>query len=223
MTVLPDEAAESPRDMEESAFTPILRTLLRSVPEIDAVVFVDGEGECIDYCSTLAPFDAKVIAAQMLVVTMGVRETSMARAGEPWFVHVHGSERDVLVRRLGDDYAIVVVSGSTGLSSLLEESVERAVRELRIEGGMRAPGWEPRSDRIRVEIRLSTTGWAYAPKAYWHRGDRVLVTVVGRWVEQDPPIDGEPPRDAVCFMVRTDKGQDLTLVHLVTEDRWELR
>jgi len=221
--VTAESTPESPRDMEESAFTPILRGLMRTVPGITAVVFVDGQGECIDYCSALPPFDAKVIAAHMLVVTMSARETSVARAGEPWFVHVHGSERDVLVRRLGDDYALVVVSGSNTLTPLLQESVERAVRELRVEGGMRAPAWEPPTERVRVEVRHSTTGWAYAPKAYWHRGDRVLVTVVGRWIESDASVADDPARDAVCFMVRTEAGQDLTLVHRVTDDVWEVR
>ena len=32
-----------------------------------AVAFVDLEGECVDYCSAVDPFDAKVAAAQLLV------------------------------------------------------------------------------------------------------------------------------------------------------------
>lgn len=222
MSIVFEAVRESLRDMEESAFTPILRSLLGSTPGIQAVVFVDGQGECIDYCSMLPPFDAKVIAATMQVALTHVRSTSWARAGEPWFLHVHGDERDMLVRRVGDEYAIVVVTRSTGLSSLLEESVERAVRELRVEGGMSAPAWEPRTDRIRVEIRLSTTGWAYAPKAYWVKGNRVpIADVIGRWVETEGSTDGS--KDAICFMVRTEKGHELTLVHLVSEDSWELR
>ena len=82
--------------------------------------------------------------------------------------------------------------------------------------------WEPRTDRIRVEIRLSTTGWAYAPKAYWLKGNRIpIADVIGRWVETEESSDGA--KDAICFMVRTEKGQELTLVHLVAEDSWELR
>ena len=77
--------------------------------------------------------------------------------------------------------------------------------------------------RGRLEVRHSTTGWAYAPKAYWHRGDRVLVTVLGRWIESDASVADDPARDAVCFMVRTEAGQDLTLVHRVTDDVWEVR
>lgn len=222
MSLVFEAVRESLRDMEESAFTPILRALLGSTPGIQAVVFVDGQGECIDYCSMLPPFDAKVIAATMQVALTNVRATGLVHAGEPWFLHVHGEERDMLVRRVGDEYAIVVVTRSTGLSSLLEASVERAVRELRVEGAMSAPRWEPRTDRIRVEIRLSTTGWAYAPKAYWIKGNRVpIADVIGRWVETEASTDGS--KDAICFLVRTEKGQELTLVHLVSEDSWELR
>lgn len=216
---------ESPRDLDESSFTPILRAVLYAVPGVLAVVFVDREGECVDYCSSLPPFDAKVIAAHMLIVTSELRERS-ARAGEPWYLHVHGSERDIVVRRISDDYLLVVVTRPSGVSSLLTETMELAVRELRIESGEVTPLWEPAPDsRVRVELRVSTTGWAYAPSAFWHLGDRTRVSdVLGRWIEQEQALrPGDPPIEIVCFMVRTEHGQELTLVHRVDEDSWERR
>ena len=59
-------AREGARDQAESAFTEILRRLLHRMKGILAVAFVDGAGECVDYCSALDPFDTKVVAAQLL-------------------------------------------------------------------------------------------------------------------------------------------------------------
>ena len=52
--------AESTRDQAENAFTAILRRLFQNVPALVATVFVDMEGECIDYvtCLDLGPSDA---------------------------------------------------------------------------------------------------------------------------------------------------------------------
>lgn len=226
MTTPNDAFVESPRDMEESGFTPILRALVRSVPGVLAAVFVDAEGECIDYCSALPPFDAKVIAAQMLVVTMNVRDRVRARGGELWFLHIHCGACDVLVRRIADDYALVLVTQSTGLHSLLEESVELAVRALRAESGLRGPAWEPPpTPRVHVEVRRSTASWSYAPSAYWHRGERIRITdVLGRWIEIEDKRDGEARssgRQLVCFLVRNERGHELTLAHDPERDVWE--
>ncbi|UJR79499.1 roadblock/LC7 domain-containing protein [Sandaracinus amylolyticus] len=209
---------ESRRDLDESSFTPILRSVLHCVPGVLAVVFVDSEGECIDYCSSLPPFDAKVIAAHMLVVTSEVRETTKRRAGEPWAIHVQGSERDIVVRRVTDEYLLVVVTLAMGIPSLLTETIELAVRKLRVESGEVTPRWEPAIDaRVRVEVRVAK-GWPYAPSAFWMGAERTKVgDVLGRWIEED---DGAR---VVCFMVRSESGQELTLVHHVEEDRWERR
>lgn len=217
-------AIEQPRDMEETAFTPILRGLVRAVPGTLAAVFVDREGECIDYCSALPPFDAKVTAAHLIIIACEVRDRS-ERGGEPWWIHVHGSERDLVLRRIHEDYALVVATRAIGVSSLLIESIEHAVRELRFESGIGPPLWEPTADRVRVEVRLSTVGWAYAPKAFWQRGERTPIdAVLGRWLEDEPGVTpSDPPRQAVCFLVRAQNGEELTLVHWSEEDAWERR
>ena len=60
---------ETPRDMEETAFTPLLRRYIMSLLEVQAVVFVDDEGETVDYATRIPIYDAKVIAAQFHVLT----------------------------------------------------------------------------------------------------------------------------------------------------------
>ena len=65
---------EAERDQMESAFTPILRQgVERIAPSVLALAFVDHEGECIDYVSSLDPFEAKVCAAHALVLVDGLR------------------------------------------------------------------------------------------------------------------------------------------------------
>ncbi len=216
-------AFEHPRDVEENDFTPILRALLRAAPNVLAAVFVDREGECIDYCSSLTPYEAKVIAAHMIVVLGESLERSGALGGEPWWLHVLGSERELFARRIDDEYALIVATGPDGISSQLCEAIEHTVTKLRSEVGLDKPSWEPPAPRMRVDVRTSTSEWAYAPEIFWHRGDRTAVTdVLGRWVEHPPDPNGIS-HELVCFLVRGENGEELTLVHHVETNEWERR
>lgn len=216
-----DGAPEWPRDMEESDFTDVLRALLVSTPGVLAVAFVDAEGECVDYCSRVPPFDAKVAGAHLTVVVSELRRGGASVHGEPAFLHVHGVERDLLVRRIDDEYTLIVVTRAIGLTSMLRDSVEAAVETLRNEAGLSAPAWEPGLLPIRVEVRLSTVGWSYAPRRFWRSGQLVEIDdVVGRWVEE-PSAGDETTR--VCFLVRGMDGQETTLVHRPEEDAWTER
>jgi predicted regulator of Ras-like GTPase activity (Roadblock/LC7/MglB family) len=214
---------EYSRDVEESDFTPILRGLLRAAPSVLAAIFVDREGECIDYCSSLSPYDAKVIAAHMIVLLGESRERPKAVGGEPWWMHVLGSERDLIARRVDDEYVLVVATGSNGISSSLCEAIEHTVTKLRSEVGLAKPSWEPTSPRMRVDVRTSTSEWAYAPETFWYRGDRTAVAdVLGRWIE-NPPHPNGANHEVVCFLVRSENGEELTLVHRPEKDEWERR
>lgn len=212
---------EHARDVEESSFTPILRALFHAVPSVLAAIFVDREGECIDYCSSLAPYEAKVIAAHMIIVIGETREHSTALGGEPWWVHVLGSERELIARRFDDEYALVVATRPDGFSGKLCDAMEHTVEKLRAEVGLDKPFWEPTPAGMRVDVRTSIGDWAYAPEAFWYRGDRTVVTdVLGRWIERSP--NGEH-HEAVCFLVRSERGEEMTLVHRVESDVWERR
>lgn len=210
-------AREYARDQGESAFTDILRRLLYRTTGLLAVAFVDGEGECVDYCSALDPYEAKVAGAQLLV-TMAEASARMAGlgVGTTYDLTVHGSARDMVVRRISDEYLLVVVTKPRALTKRLTGGIEHAVIELRREAGIDAPAWEPVLDSVRVEVR-SAVGWPYAPAAFF--GDdgarRGIADVLGRWME------GSGVQSRVCFRVRTDEGEELTLVHDRAHDRWE--
>jgi len=203
--------------MGESAFTDILRRLLYRATGLLAVAFVDSEGECVDYCSALDPFEAKVAGAQLLVTVTELSERMRALgAGQSFMLTVSGSSRDLVARRISDDYMLIVVTKPRALTRRLQGGIEIAVTELRREAGIDMPDWEPVLDSVRVEVRAAI-GWPYAPAAYFDEsGDRIGVAdVMGRWLE------GTGVESRVCFRVRTDGGEELTLVHDRAHDRWE--
>lgn len=209
-------ARESPRDQTESAFTPILRRLLHRTTGVLAVCFVDEEGETVDYCAALAPYDVKIAGAHLRVVMaeLGVR-MGRTGGGESWLLHVSGENRDFVARRMSDEYLLVVVTKPHALTRRLLGGIEQAVAELRREAGIPVPPWEPPIDAVRVEVR-EAIGWAYAPAAFYEEGRRVAIAdVLGRW------SDGTGQHANACFRVRTEEGEELTLVHDRALDRWQ--
>lgn len=208
-------AKESARDQGESAFTPILRRLLHRARGVLVAVFVDGEGECVDYCSSLPPFESKVAGAQMLVTMSELADRMRSiGAGESYSLTVHCSARDFVVRRINEDYLLVVGLKRGALTQRLRGGIEQTVSELRREAEIDVPRWEPALDSVRVEVRAAV-GWPYAPAAFFgHDGERREIdSVLGRWFQG--------ARSRMCFRVRTVDGQELTLVHDRTRDVWE--
>lgn len=210
-------AQEAPRDQVESEFTEILRRLLYRATGLLAVAFVDRDGECIDYCTALGAYETKLAGAQMLV-TMTELAERMRRldAGQSWMLTVHGTERDLVARRVSDEYLLVVVTKPRTLTRRLTGGIEHTVTELRREAGIDVPDWEPALDSVRVEVR-SAVGWLYAPAAFFgEAGKRIgIADVMGRWMR------GTGTASRFCFRVRTDEGEELTLVHDRAHDRWE--
>ena len=91
---------ETPRDMEETGFTPILRSLALGVPEVQAAVFVDDEGECVDYYSRMGLFDTKVAGAQLHEITHAILEHGTRFLWAPHAYHVVADSREIVVRRV---------------------------------------------------------------------------------------------------------------------------
>jgi hypothetical protein len=210
-------AREAPRDQVESAFTPILRRLLYRTTGVLAVCFVDDEGECVDYCAALPPYDVKVTGAHLRVVMNDVAER-LARigAGESWLLHLHSDQRDIVARRVSKEYLLVILLKPNTLTRRLLGGIEHTVNELRREAGVAVPSWEPMVDSVNVEVR-EAVGWPYAPAAFQDRNGRVAIAdVLGRWME-----DGSSSTGRLCFRVRTEAGEELTLIHDRTLDRWE--
>jgi predicted regulator of Ras-like GTPase activity (Roadblock/LC7/MglB family) len=215
MTTRPPEAQ---RDLLETAFTPILRRVWSALPSVLAAVFVDVEGECIDYVSSLDPFEAKVSAAHAQVLVDSLR-ASRKKLGldQPVALTVSGAARELWARRVTEECLLVVVVLPGVDAPQIQSVLARASREFREELGMPSPAWEQAADVLEVLVRPAV-GWAYAPAAYSDQGVRVFVSdVLGRWTEAD---GGD---EIVCFRVRTEEGQELTLVHDPRLDGWRMR
>jgi predicted regulator of Ras-like GTPase activity (Roadblock/LC7/MglB family) len=208
------EPREASRDQGETAFTRVLRQLRRQRPDVLAVCFVDPEGECVDYSSELSPFDAKVSGAHLQVITEQVRR-SMATlgAGEPMELQILAEDRDMLARRVDDDYVLVVVARSGAFGSELMAALDHAVLDLRDEADLPTPSWDC---PLEVETRRAT-GWEFAPTVCRQGSRSIRISdVLGRWIEPGQIAGGE----LVCFRVRSDGNQELTLAYDRVRDRW---
>lgn len=206
---------ETPRDMEETAFTPLLRRYTMSLGEVQAVVFVDDEGETVDYTTRIPIYDAKVIGAQLHVLTHAIVQEAKG-GGVTHAFHLVADKREFLVRRVSNDYTLVIVSDPPAPLGALAALTEETVRLLRAEGGIAMPLWEPQREVLRVEIRAST-GWGYAPTGFVEHGVRhAPLSVVGRWIDHED-------QGSVCFLVRASTGEETVLVHRPREGRWYRR
>jgi hypothetical protein len=209
-----DRRIEAPRDLAESGFTAVLRRVYGTNTALLAVVFIDMEGECIDYVSGLDPFEAKVAAAQMHTLLNQVRGArGTVSHGETLALEVVASERESWIWRIGEEYGLVAVLETGFDRAQLREVLTGASEDFRREIGLIAPVWEAFHERLSVRVRASP-GWKYAPEGFSVGGSRIAISdVLGRWTEQ--PL--------VCFRVRTLDGRELTLVHDEGSEHWTVR
>lgn len=218
--LLPIET-EVARDLDQSAFTPILRRLLRITPAVLGAAFVDFDGECVDYCSAVDPFETKVAGAHMQMVSADLGPRFVALGwGAPQILHVVADLRELLVARVSAEYTLVVVVSAGAVVRAVLDGLDRAVTELRVEAGL-APVYTREQDpnALQVSVRKAK-GWDYAPSSYIHKGVRIgIAAVLGRWVEGGNVTGG----DLVCFRVRAESGQEFTLAHDAVTNGWSVR
>ena len=211
---------EMARDQAENAFTVVLRRLFHTVPALLSAVFVDREGECIDYVAAIDPYDAKVCAAHMhmLMQSLGT-DRLLGSTGDAYTLELVTTQREVWMRRVADDYVLVVLLAHGFERAELRDAMASACREFRAEVGIAAPSWEEHLEQLSVRLRASR-GWTYAPDGFTLDGERVAISdVLGRWTE---PAQGDRA-PLVCFRVRTQQGQELTLAHDERSEAWLVR
>lgn len=215
----PSRRPESPREELPTAFTPILRQLWQSSPEVWVAAVADMEGECVDYVTSLDPYEAKVNAAHGRVLVAGAEQEAPGSWGELQIVEIRGEVRELWARRIDEEYTLVLVFGIGAHRLSLQRAVRRAVEQFRSEAGMATPTWEPASLPLYVELR-EARGLPHAPVAYALEGERIEVAhVLGWWPERERG----PSSERLCFRVHTESGEELTLVHDVVRDGWSIR
>lgn len=138
-----ESGREALRDRPPTSIALLLEAFWRAHPEVVAVVFVDADGECIDYCTSIDPFDAKVAGATWLDSTMRMRrEASNVLASElrQWVLHTDRS--DFVVRRVTEEHVLVAQLVSDGLSARHFAGLDRLSELLREDMGAEIASWQ---------------------------------------------------------------------------------
>jgi hypothetical protein len=204
------------RDRPESSFAAILRSFLEVHPSVLATVFVDRDGECIDYATSLDPYDAQVIGAQLAHLTFELaRRIPGWAAGALVLWILEADARAFVVRRVSEEHSVVAALERGGVNARLLRSMGALAEALRREAALVAAAWDPWGDGFVVELRRSAGGWGYAPSAIGVEGSKQPVEVLGRWVEPG----SISTQEIVCFRVRCG-SEELTLAYDRSLDRW---
>ena len=208
---------EAPRDQAESAFTPVLRGLLTRVPGLHAAAFVDGEGECVDYCSTLPPDEARVLGAQIEVTVRAVeRSLAVLRAGLLVSMRLACERADLAAARVDEEYLLVALGRPGAFDERTERLLGRVARGLRSVAGLQPPPWEEGAEGLRVALDEALG----VPTALRLAGRLERVeAVLGRW-RQPLLLLGDVLEG---YLVRTEQGRELSLLRDPRSGRWYLQ
>jgi hypothetical protein len=207
------------RDRPETPFSRILEDFMRAHAAVRAAVFLDAEGECVDYASRAEPFEALVFGATLLNPTKALLAAAGPLAAGELVLWVLETERlDGVVRRVSDEHLLALWLERDGFSARLMRATSSLAELLRREAGIGAPAWEPEGESVEVELR-EAAGWGYAPRRVHGPGEPAgEVEVLGRWTERG----AISAQEAVCFRVRV-AGRECTLVHEPALQRWHRR
>jgi predicted regulator of Ras-like GTPase activity (Roadblock/LC7/MglB family) len=122
------------RDQDRSVFTQILDRLVRLSPGAVGAALVDREGETVDYAGHVDAFEIKVAAAhwQIVLTTAAVEQPNL---GDLRQITVHARARSYLVRKLPDDYAVVLVLHRYAAFAVSARALQEADARLGREAG----------------------------------------------------------------------------------------
>lgn len=207
------------RDRPDSSFSLILNRFLMRHEHAIAAVLVDGDGECVDYATVLDPYDAKIFGAVLLDTTAELTAAvRRAGGGAPIQWVVEAARYDLVVRRVNDEFVLVVVLEAQKLTGHVLAAMAVLAEALREEAGLRAESWDPESVPFRVDMVRTPLGEDVPARLY--EGGSVLNVdqVLGRWRERG----GISNAERVCFRVRVGE-RVVTLVHEPDLGRWRRR
>jgi hypothetical protein len=119
---------------EKSSFFPILESLLNEVQEAEAAIFSDAEGESIEFCGNMDPYDIKIIGAYAAILMPLLRTRHNS---SPHTLIISCSRRTLYLRHM-ETYILTLVLRRRTYTAGLEEAVERAAGRFIKEAGLKA-------------------------------------------------------------------------------------
>ncbi len=209
---------ETPRAELESAFTPILRKIWLSSEAVLVACLVDCEGECIDYCTSLSVYDAKLAGAHLalLLSQLDAASPKLLASKGAGTLHLITERRELIVRRVGSDYALAVVLAESPPTSLVNQAIMTAEESLRKEMGLEVSPYHPEATPVQVATHPDPRG-SYVPvEVSDGPATQRVESVLGRWEESDR-TGAEQQRG---FRVRGADGREMNLIHNVRDNTW---
>jgi hypothetical protein len=189
-----------PRDQATSTFTRILDRLLAATPGAVGAVLVDYEGETVDYSGRVDPFELKVAAAHWPIVLHEVAEAK--RVGKIAQIVVRARRRSYFVRRLEEDYAVVIILHRCAAFAVSDRAMQEAVAGLSVEAGWTVPRTQARW--FSVDVETDRRDRARRPRRLKVQGTWQPVEVIGAMVGLAPREKG--------YRVRLQSGAEMMLV-----------
>ena len=189
------------RDQTASAFSAILERLCKACGA-HAAALVDAGGETVDYAGRVAPFDARVAAAEWQLV-LAVLESTKAWASTRELV-VRAARRSFAAWPLAEGYAIVLILPRHSLR-VSRRALAVAAAELELEAGLDSRRTKERVRWLEVEVQTDETD-PRRPRAVWQDGAWCPVTVLGRFKSADLG------RSEVGYLTRFDSGAEGLLI-----------
>lgn len=183
------------REVDATAFTPVLEGLLKDLPDALCATFLDGEGETIDLATRLDVFDARVIAAEFALPLAHARALSKQLGSGPVLeLRVGFARRAAMVRHVCEDGDLLVVLDGPTVSLRDAERCARAARALCVETGMTPIA----ALAVLRSVEVASDG--VTPRSFEEAGIRRRVrSVLGMF-------EGEGHTQ---FLVHTDTGEDV--------------
>ncbi|HWA73332.1 MAG TPA: hypothetical protein VG937_13395 [Polyangiaceae bacterium] len=191
------------RDQLASPFSAILQRLCESCGA-QAAALVDAEGETVDYAGRVAPFDARVAAAEWRLVLAEIEASKVFGWTATRELLVRAGRRSFAAWALADGYAIVLILPRHAFR-VSRRALAVAAAELELEAGLDS---RPTKERVRwLEVKVLTDERdPRRPRAVWQNGAWCAVTVLGRFQSSDLG------RSEVGYLTRFDSGAEGLLI-----------
>lgn len=187
------------RDQDPSVFSSILDELCRRT-SARAAALVDAEGETVDYGGRLAPFDVRVLAAELRLLQQHLGQTKVLHSTVE--LTIRARKKSYFLQMLPEGYALVLELPRYA-STVSERALSLAVRRLCAEAGFEPP--RRFSGGYREIVVQELPGGTHRPTGAVLDGVHASLIVLGRL-----PRSGQTSERG--FRVRLGTGQEGNLI-----------